>query len=178
MRLRSFSLSLVAVVLFVTAASQARADKGDIYFGYSRAGANLYAVYTPAMNGWQAAAHVKLIPFLGVEGDVSRYSQTVNGYSQQVTLAMFGPRLTVRAAGVSLFAHGLAGVAHQHATIPFLPSVGYNATSYALGGGADLPLWGRIKARVSADFLGNSDAPDSSYSPEHYRFGLGVAYHF
>lgn len=178
MKLRSTFVSAIALLVLASLAVQARADKADVYFGYSRVGANMYAVYTPPMNGWQATVHIKPMPFVGVEGDFSHYSQDVPGFSQQVTLVMAGPRVTVHAAGISVFAHGLAGLVHQHGTIPFLPSVGYDATSYALGAGADLPLVFGLKARISGDYLGNTKAPPSSYSPSHYRFGIGLAYHF
>jgi hypothetical protein len=122
--------------------------------------------------------HIKPLPFVGVEGDISRYTQNIRGFSQQVTLVMFGPRVTVRAAGFSLFAHGLAGDAHQNATVTIYPPVGYDATSYALGGGGDIPLILGFKLRITGDYLGNSNAPPSSYSPSHYRVGAGLAYHF
>jgi hypothetical protein len=146
MKLRSFAVSVVALLFSLVSAIPARgADKADVYFGYSRVGANLYAANTPAMNGWQAAAHIKPIPFIGIEGDVSHYSQNVNNYSQQVTLVMFGPRVTVHAAGFSVFAHGLGGLAHEHATLIFLPPVGYNATSYAFRRGRGCALADRAE---------------------------------
>ncbi len=178
MKLRCLPAILAVFVCLVVLPARARGDKGDVYFGYSRTGANLYAVYTPGMNGWQAAAHFKPLPFIGIEGDVSRYSQTSGGFSQQVTLAMFGPRVTVHAAGFSVFAHGLGGIAHEHGSRAFLGSVSYNAASYALGGGVDVPLLLGFKFRAMGDYLGNSKAPPSSYSPSYYRFGVGVAYHF
>jgi len=179
MKLRVFAIPLAAFLLLLVPSSRAWAgSKADVYFGYSRVGANLYGPYESGMNGWQAAAHIKPIPFVGIEGDVSRYSQNPVGLSQQVLLVMFGPRVTVHAAGLSVFAHGLAGLAHQSATIPFQPTVSYNAASYALGAGADLPLLFGFKLRATGDYLGNSDAPPSRYSPSHYRFGVGVAYHF
>jgi hypothetical protein len=77
MKLRILAASLMASLLLLTPSAQARAAaKADAYFGYSRVGANLYAANTSGMNGWQAAVHVKPIPFFGVEGDVSHYSQS------------------------------------------------------------------------------------------------------
>ena len=111
MRFRGPSILFTAFVCFVVPAAQAKGIKGDVNFGYSRSGANLYVVYTPGMNGWQVGAHIKPIPFVGIQGDVSHYSQNSGGFSQQVTLAMFGPRVTVHAAGFSVFAHGLGGIA-------------------------------------------------------------------
>ncbi|MGB8030626.1 MAG: outer membrane beta-barrel protein [Terracidiphilus sp.] len=180
MKLRIFAVSLAALTLLLVPSAQARAaDKADAYFGYSRVGANLYAPNTSGMNGWQAAAHVKLIPFVGIEGDVSRYSQNPAGLSENVTLVMFGPRVTAHAAGFSVFAHGLAGLAHESATVTTYPSTSYNAASYALGAGADVPVFLGLKLRVTGDYLGNSKAPSTgSAAPGHYRIGVGVAYHF
>jgi len=167
------------VPLLFSLAPCARAKTtADAYFGYSRVGANLYQPYTSAMNGWQFAMHVKPIPFVGVEGDVAHYSQSPSGFSESVMTFMFGPRVTVHAAGFSLFAHGLAGVAHETATVTIYPQTSYDAASYALGGGADIPLFLGFKLRVTGDYLGNTKAPASQYSPSHYRFGAGLAYHF
>lgn len=172
-------LSLGTLLFSFASAAYAKSVKGDVYFGYSRAGANLYSPYTPGMNGWQAAAHVKPMPFLGFEADISRYGADVGAGTQHATLFMFGPRVTVHAAGFSVFAHGLAGATHFTSNaVAFLPSISYNAASYAFGGGADIPLVLKLKLRVTGDYLGNEDAPSSSYSPSHYRFGVGAAWHF
>jgi hypothetical protein len=180
MKLRILAASLAAFLLLLVPLPQARAaSKADAYFGYSRVGDNLYAPNTSGMNGWQAAAHVKIMPFFGIEGDVSRYSQHPAGLSENATLVMFGPRVTVHAAGFSVFAHALGGLAHESATVTTFSSTSYNAASYALGGGADVPLFLWLKLRVTGDYLGNSNAPSSgSAAPQHYRIGAGVAFHF
>ena len=171
-------LSLLSAAPAVRAEKSKPKEKVDAYFGYSRAGANLYAPNTPGMNGWQLAVHVKPMPFVGIEGDVSRYSQKASGFSQQVTLVMGGPRVTVHALGFSVFAHALGGIAHENGTLTIYPSTGYDAASYALGGGADMPLFLGLKARVTGDYLGNSKSSSFTSSASNYRFGLGVAYHF
>jgi len=184
MRLRRITVFLVTAMLSVASSAQERGNKNkkdeiDAYLGYSRVGANLYAPNSSGMNGWQLAMHIKPLPFVGIEGDVSRYSQSSSGFAEQVTLAMFGPRVTVHAAGFSVFAHALAGIAHAGETVTIYPSVGYNATSYALGGGAEMPLALGFKLRVTSDYLGNSKAPSAgSPSPAHCRVGVGIAYHF
>lgn len=175
----NLTASFAALLLCLAPAVRVHAAKADVYAGYSRVGSNLYSPYTPGMNGWQLTAHVKPLPFVGVEGDVSHYGASAGAGSQSATLVMFGPRVTVGAAGLSVFAHGLAGVAHFSSdAVAFLPSVGYNATSYALGAGADLPVLLSFKLRITGDYLGNSQAPSSRYAPSHYRFGVGLAYHF
>jgi hypothetical protein len=180
MKLRIFAVSLAAFLLLLVPLAQARAaSKADAYFGYSRVGANLYAPNTSGMNGWQGSLRVKAFSIVGVEGDVSHYSQSPAGFSEHVTNAMFGPRATLGLAGFSVFAHALAGLAFESATVTTFPSTSYSAASLAVGGGADLPLFLRFKLRVSGDYLGNSKAPSSgSQAPAHYRFGVGVAYHF
>ena len=147
MKLRILSASLAAFLLLLVPSAQARAaSKADAYFGYSRAGANLYAPNTSGMNGWQAAFQVKAISVLGVEGDVSHYSQSPSGFSERVTNVMFGPRATVGLAGFSVFAHALAGLAFESATVTTFPSTSYTAASLAVGGGADFPLVSRAQA--------------------------------
>jgi hypothetical protein len=180
MKPRIFAVSLAALLLLLVPSTRAwGADKADAYFGYSRVGGNLYGPNTPGMNGWQGSLRVRAISIVGVEGDVSHYSQNPSGFSEQVTLAMFGPRVTLGLAGFSVFAHGLGGLAHESATVTTFPSTSYNAISYALGAGADVPVFLGLKLRVTGDYLGNSNAPSSgSQAPAHYRFGVGVAYHF
>jgi hypothetical protein len=177
---RFIPASFLAALLFSLApVAQAKSPKADAYFGYSRVGANLYSPYTSGMNGWQFAAHVKPMPFLGIEGDLSHYGANVGAGTQHATLIMFGPRVTVHGAGFSVFAHGLAGNAHFSSNaVAGLSGISYDAVSYALGAGADIPVFLSLKLRVTGDYLGNTDAPPSSYSPSHYRIGVGAAWHF
>jgi len=183
MKLSHIAAWLAALLFSLALVTQSKAaDKGDLYFGYSRVGANLYAANAGGMNGWQAAAHIKPFPFLGFEGDVSHYGQSSSGSSLHATLVMFGPRVTFHALGFSVFAHGLGGIVHQSATVLTSPPPGYNAASYALGGGGDIPVFRGLKFRVTGDYLGNSKTPTGAYysgdAPSHYRIGAGVAYHF
>lgn len=180
MKLRIPAGILMALLLALMVSAQARAaDKGDAYFGYTRVGANMFGPNDPGMNGWQAALHVKMIPFIGIEGDVSHYGQHPSGFTESTTLVMFGPRVTAHAIGFSVFAHALGGLVYDSADLSFQPSVSYTAASYALGGGADVPLFLGFKLRGTVDFLGNSNEPSSgSRAPQHYRAGVGLAYHF
>lgn len=171
MTLRRFSVILATLLLALAPAAHARNARSDVYFGYSRAGANLFSPSTPGMNGWQLAMHVKPLPFIGVEGDVSRYGASVGAGSQHATMLLFGPRVTVGTLGVSVFAHLLGGFNHFSST-----SAGsYTGAGYALGGGADFPIFLGLKLRATGDYLGNNNAPPGA---SHYRIGVGVAYHF
>jgi hypothetical protein len=171
--------ALLGVLIVSVPPAQAGKVKADAYFGYSHVGANLYGPYTPGMNGWQFAVQVRPIPFVGVEGDVSHYGANAGAGAQHVTLVMFGPRVTLHAAGFSVFAHALGGIGHLSSNeVSGFPTSSSNSTSYAFGGGGDVPLFMGLKLRVTGDYLGNSNAPSSQYSPSHYRIGVGVAYHF
>ncbi len=171
---------LLGVLIFsLMPVAHARKVKADAYFGYSHVGANLYAPYTPGMNGWQFAMQVRPIPLVGVEGDVSHYGADAGAGAQHVTLVMFGPRATLHAAGFSVFAHALGGVGHLTSNVvPGFPTSSTTFSSYAIGGGGDAPIFRGLKLRAMVDYLGNSNAPSSRYSPSHYRVGVGLAYHF
>ena len=191
MRLGNRAAILALLMSSIALVAEARgAHKADVYFGYSRVGAGLYAENSGGMNGWQAAAHVKFFPFVGFEGDVSHFSQSSyvaqNSYSPslrttlQAWLVMFGPRVTVSARGFSIYGHGLGGFVHQNANDVTFPPPGYYAASYAIGGGFDIPVFRGLKFRVTGDYLGNSELPSGHYEPgpSHQRIGAGVAYHF
>jgi hypothetical protein len=183
MNLRRLKLSAVATVLAFAFASQAWGKvKGDVYFGFSYVGADLYGAGTDPMKGWQAAAHFRLLRLVGVEGDVAHYSQSQMGFSEHVTTVMFGPRLTAPAGALRFFVHGLGGLARQNATFTTYPYVDYSAFSYAFGGGVDIPVFRGLKFRATGDYLGNSKAPTAADccgpAPNHLRVGAGLAYHF
>ncbi len=179
MPLRISTLFLATSLLLLASATAAWSDSGDVAFGYSRAGANLYAPNTPGMNGWQLAAQVRTFPFVGFEGDLSHYGATVGAGTQNATLYMFGPRLTVGTMGYSVFVHALGGIAHVTSNpVAGFPASSSNTISYALGGGVDLPLYHLLKFRISGDDLGDGNEPSSPYSPSHFRIGVGLALHF
>ena len=152
------SIVFLAVVLFsLVPAAEARGVKSDVYFGYSRVGANLYNVYTPGMNGWQAAAHFKPFPFVGIEGDVSRFSANAGAGSQNVTLVMFGPRVTVRAKRLQcLCSRTRRGCPRVEQSCLLLPRDFLQRCQLALGGGADVPMHLGFQLRMTGDYLGNA----------------------
>ena len=183
MKRRNVAAWLAAFLFLSAFAAQSKAaDKGDVYFGFSYVGADMYGAGTDPMKGWQAAAHIKLLPLLGVEGDVAHYSQGQMGSSEHVTTVMFGPRLTAPAGALRFFVHGLGGLARQNATFTTYPYVDYSAFSYAVGGGVDIPVFRGLKFRATGDYLGNSKAPTAADccgpAPDHLRIGAGLAYHF
>lgn len=178
MKRRNVAAWLAALLFWFAFAAQSKAaEKGDVYFGFSYVGADMYGAGTDPMKGWQAAAHIKLLPLLGVEGDVAHYSQSQMGFSEHVTTVMFGPRLTAPAGALRFFVHGLGGLARP-TFITTYPYVDYFAFSYACGGGVDIPVFRGFKFRATGDYLGNSKAPTETGRPFHLRIGAGLAYHF
>ncbi|HEY9125685.1 MAG TPA: hypothetical protein VIM62_01080 [Acidobacteriaceae bacterium] len=140
MRFRSFSIrriilssTFLAAAAFLFNSSQAKAlgPHGDISAGYSR----LFNSGADA-NGWQVDGHLKMAPFLGAEAGVSGYGGG-NDY-----LYLFGPRATVSAANLHLFAHFLIGGEH---------SGGVNEFVYGGGGGVDVSFFPHLAWRFAGD---------------------------
>ncbi len=171
---RSAFLLLAASIVFAPAAARGLGPGGDVYFGYSRSGANNFIANTPAENGWDAAGELHFIPFLGAEVDVAHYGLGASNNDARTTTVLVGPRVTVGLAGIHLFAHGLVGAAHSY-------SVGgplsYSKTPLAgdVGGGADFRLLPFFAWRVVGDYITTTDSPSNA---NHYRFGTGLVFRF
>jgi hypothetical protein len=175
-RLFPVFLPVLSFVLLASCAPNALAlgPKGDAYLGYSRAGADAFYPNVGGLNGWQAALHVKMKPFLGGEADVAQYGLGADSTIPRTTTVMVGPRITVGTLGVKAFVHGLAGI--EHSANSSGPSISGNSFSYALGGGLDLPLLPFFAWRVTGDYL---SAPTlSPGSGTHARFGTGIVFRF
>lgn len=172
------SIRLLALILPITLLAlplQARAagPGGDVYFGYSRLGANVFHANTPGLNGWQAEGHIKLAPFVGIDGDVAHYGLGAASSLPHTTTAMVGPRVTVGAAGVHVYGHALLGGQHSSNSGNI-----FSATSLtvAAGGGADFGLLPFFAWRINIDYI---DAPTQTPSTaNHYRWGTGLVFRF
>ena len=146
----------------------------DAFFGYSRLGSDAFYPNVGGLNGWEAAVHIHMAPFVGVEGDVAHYGAGANATVPRTTTVLFGPRVTVGLAGFHLFAHGLLGIAHS-ANSAGLP-ISNTTFADALGGGLDVPVLPFFAWRVAGDYL---NAP--SQSPPggtHARFSTGLVFRF
>ena len=132
-----FFLGASALLLFPPRA-HAAGPGFDAYIGYSRLGGQTFYADAGGLNGWEAAVHVKLKPLFGVEGDVAHYGLGANSSIPHTTTVLFGPRLTVGAAGVHVFVHGLLGGEHSSSSGP--ASVSSGTLAFALGGGADFRI--------------------------------------
>lgn len=175
MRMRSFLLIPVifCVLLAAVPSSAASLRNHDAFFGYSRSGSDAFFPNTGGLNGWEAALHIHLHPFLGVEGDVAHYGLGEGSAIPRTTTVLVGPRLSVKALGINLFAHGMVGGEHSANGDG---SISGGAFAYDLGGGVDLPILPFFAWRFSADRI---DAPSQSPSGgDHARFNTGLVFRF
>ncbi len=177
MRMRSFLMILVISCILSSAvpSSAASLRNHDAFFGYSRTGSDAFYPNTGGLNGWEATLHIHLYPFLGVEGDVAHYGLGASSLVPRTTTVLVGPRLSVRALGINLFAHGLVGGEHSANNSSNIPISG-GSFAYDLGGGLDLPILPFFALRFSA---GRIDAPSQSPSGgNHARFNTGLVFRF
>lgn len=171
--LRAFLPILCSVALLVSPIVALGADN-DAFFGYSRLGSNAFYPNVGGLNGWEAALHIHLAPFVGVEGDVSHYGVGANAAVPRTTTVLFGPRVTVGLLGIHVFAHGLVGIAHSANSAG--PSISDTNFADALGGGLDVPVLPFFAWRIAGDYL---DAPSQSPpNGTHARFSTGLVFRF
>ena len=170
-----FSLLATVVLLLAGAAAHAQLPKGDIFFGYSRLGSDAFYPNVGGLNGWEATGHIRVLPFIGAEGDVAHYGVGASDTIPHTTTYLFGPRLTLGAMGFRVFAHGLVGGEHS-ANSAGPVRISANDFAYAIGAGADIPLAPFFAWRIQADHIA---APSVSPSEgTKFRFTTGIALHF
>lgn len=177
MHFRSAVIS--SLILFLasaaTPATAASLRNHDAFLGYSRLGHDAFYPNVGGLNGWEGALHIHLKPFFGVEGDVAHYGLGANAAVPRTTTVLFGPRVSVKAVGINLFAHGLVGGEHS-ANSDGGVHISHGALAYDLGGGVDLPILPFFAWRFSADRI---SAP--TVSPDNgnkARFNTGLVFRF
>jgi hypothetical protein len=181
MRIHPRFAFFVLPFFFLLLPAPASALGPDFYLGYSRLGENTFNPNTPALNGVQGAVNFGFLPFIGAEADVAYYGLGASSNVSHSTTYLFGPRVTVGAAGVHVFAHGLFG--GEHSTLPNLastsPIVGNffeeNAFVVAAGGGLEIKVLPFFSWRVTGDYI---QAPTRSNTSSHSRFGTGLVFRF
>jgi hypothetical protein len=146
---------------------------GDVYFGFSRIGAKDFNTTAGTQSGFEAAAHLKLFPFVGAEADYAHYGLGGASSIPHTTVVMVGPRVTVGSGFLHVFVRGLAGWEHSGSADNTITA---GALSFAMGGGADFRIAPHFAWRVNGDYMG---APQSSPSgATHARFGTGLVFRF
>ena len=166
---------LLATALLLCGACGAQSlHNSDAYFGYSRLGSETFYPNVGGLNGWNAAVHIHMRPFLGVEGDVGHYGLGTSASVPKTTTFLVGPRVTLKALGVALFAHGLLG--GEHSSNSAGVSISGGTFAYAVGGGVDLPVLPFFAFRVGGDRIA---APSlSPSSAQKYRVNAGLVLRF
>ena len=177
MRIRSgFVLTGMFCMLFAAAPAGAVSLRNhDAFIGYSRLGSQAFYPNVGGLNGWNAALHIHVAPFFGVEGDVAHYGLGADVAVPRTTTVLVGPRVSVKALGINLFAHGLVGGEHS-ANGNVGTHISQGGLAYDFGGGIDLPILPFFAWRFSGDHI---SAPTISPSGgSHERFNTGLVFRF
>lgn len=166
---KSAAVGLV-VFLFASLAS-AQIPSGNVFFGYSHTSTNLVPGESTGLNGWNGSVEGKVLPLLGIVGDLSGVygSQNTSEYN-----FLFGPRLSFSVKKFRPFVHALVGVGHVSAGASRV-STSSTCFADALGGGLDYHLIPLISWRFQLDAL---QTRFFSSSQSNVRFSTGIAIHF
>jgi opacity protein-like surface antigen len=159
-----------ALFLFAGLAS-AQVPSGNIFFGYSYENTSSSALDAtlsrPNLQGWDASFEGKILPWIGIVGDVSGHygSQNfveptpngpvtlkVTGHEQEY---LFGPRLSIPVGRFTPFGEVFVGFAHIH-TGGSLPTPANTSFATAAGGGLDYRLIRFVAVRVEGDYVRTS----------------------
>ncbi len=149
----------------------------DVYFGYSRTGSDTFYRGTGGQNGWNGALHIHMAPFLGGEADIAQYGLGSDDNVPRTTTVLFGPRVTVKAMRIGLYAHGLVGVMHtaNSSSNGSFGSVSDTGLGYEIGGGVDIPLLPFFAWRIAGDRISSTHSPAEGTKA---RFSTGLVFRF
>ncbi len=181
--MRTRYLTIVLALLAFTSFASAQVPKGNAFFGYSYASADLNQNNRSNLNGWEASLEGKFLPFIGIVADFSGHYGTNDFPSSSGTVFhvdgreynfMFGPRVSVSVAKVRPFAHALFGAGHVNVS-----GQGYSASdtafSTALGGGLDFHLIPLLAWRFQGDYLQTRFFGNTQ---NNGRFSTGIVLNF
>lgn len=173
----SLVLILAGMLLILTPSAGAQLRNHDAFFGYSRLGNDAFYPNVGGLNGWDAALHIHLLPFVGAEGDVAHYGLGASASVPRTTSVLVGPRVSVKALGVNVFVHGLVGGEHSaNNSSGGGVSISGGTLAYAIGGGVDLPVLPFFAWRLSGDRISApNQSPDSG---SKYRINTGLVFRF
>ncbi len=175
-RFPRFCVPLALGIALLNLSSLAHAaNKGDISLGYTRTGNDTFYAGAGGLNGWDFDGQVHWKPFIGIEGDVSHYGLGAGSGVPRTTAVLFGPKLSVGAAGFKFFGHFLVGGEHSANSSNVIPISG-GAFTYALGAGADVPIAPFFAWRLQLDRI--SAINQSPSNGTHARFVTGIVFRF
>jgi hypothetical protein len=190
-------VACIGLALFLLAGlANAQIPSGNVFLGFSYErtnssafrSSNLFdtALSRPNLHGWEASFEGKIVPFVGIVGDVSGHygSQSfvertpngpqninVTGHEQEY---LVGPRLSVPVGKFTPFGEVMVGVAHIHAG-GTLPSPSNTSFAYAVGGGLDYRVFGPVAARLEGDYLRTKFF---SSTQNNLRLSAGIVFRF
>ena len=186
----------IAVALFLFAGlANAQIPSGNVFLGFSYERSNSTAfgpnrvrttVTSPNLHGWEASFEGKVLPFVGIVGDVSghygtqSFTETTSNGSQNINVTgheqeyLVGLRFSVPVGKLTPFAEAMAGAAHIH-TGGSLPGPSNTSFATAVGGGLDYRLFGPVALRAEGDYLRTKFF---SSTQNNFRLSAGVAFHF
>jgi hypothetical protein len=175
---------LIAVCLLLAlsttpASAQPVVPAVEIAGGYSLLPANGDDFPRQTSHGFQASVSANVTHWFGVLGDVAVHFNTARDLGPgfvgrvartRVTQYLAGPRFVARSGPVSVFAHGLVGLASGDAGEDFS---GFSDTklTFGGGGGVDVQLRPRLAIRGQFDLL----ASFADIVEGNTRFGVGLA---
>ncbi len=184
-----------ALLLLFAGLARAQVPSGNVFFGYSYESTNSSAfgpglvastVTRPNLNGWEASFEGKVLPWIGIVGDVAGHygsenfteltpngplTASVTGHEQEY---LVGPRLSVPVGKFTPFAEVFVGAAHIH-TGGTLPTPSNTSFATAVGGGIDYRLIRFLGVRAEGDYL-HTDF--YSTGQNNFRLGLGLVLRF
>ena len=170
---------VVSLFAFATSAACQIPQRFAVFAGYSSRADFAQISFLPvslpsvSLNGWNGSLEVKVLPFLGIVGDLSGYYNSfgatvrceaivvcvplVGNLSSSLYSFLVGPQVSVSLWRFTPFAHALIGVAHidQQANIAALSGFANANTSFsdAIGGGVDFRIVSIVHWRFQADLL-------------------------
>lgn len=167
---------LVLALLLLAGTSPAQSSEHvEIFGGYAYVNHDFSLTSPNGMQGWTAAADVKVAHFLWVKADFSGLYPEAKVYT-----FLFGPQASVRLKQVEPFAHILFGDTVVHSN-GYLTS--NNSATVAIGGGADFTLTRRLALRGQVDWLHTQfqtfdSQGGSTFYPGAVRVSTGIVVRF
>ncbi len=196
--LRVVCIALASFLPIFSSAVSAQA-KGDVYFGYSfvssdptfsSGGGDLSSdsAGRASLNGWEASASIRLLPWIRAVADVGagygtvpvlftfQNSEKLNANSNLHTY-LLGPRASVPVGRVTPFGSPFRICPPKHCGHAFVSNVGEHEGAFAfdLGGGLDFRLVKRLAWRIQADYLQTKLFSSTQHDP---RIGTGIVLRF
>jgi outer membrane protein with beta-barrel domain len=172
---RKLSAILFVLCLFGAVGVAQIPTSGNIYFGYSLNHGSFDPLLSDGtLHGWEASAEVRMVPHIGLVGDIAQQFGTVNGIDMRSEQYLFGPRASFRVGPVRPFVHFTIGAAHVHEELGPIEDSD-TSFAYAIGGGVDYRLLGPLNWRLQLESLNTNFFDDWQHNT---RFSTGLAVHF